>query len=113
MLVTLLGMLTDVKVEQLWNARSPMLVTPLGMVVVLQPVISVFPSLDRMALHSLLSPSVDRYAVLLASTVIVVTPEQPSKTRVPILMTLVGMLTDVRSEEHTSELQSPDHLVCR
>ena len=97
MLVTLLGMLTDVKVEQLWNARSPMLVTPLGMVVVLQPVISVFPSLDRMALHSLPTPSVDRYAVLLASTVIVVTPEQPSKTRVPILMTLVGMLTDVKA----------------
>src|SRR5207244_10148399 len=24
-----------------------------------------------------------------------------------------GMLTQVRSEEHTSELQSPDHLVCR
>src|SRR5438552_14237860 len=24
-----------------------------------------------------------------------------------------GVLTEVRSEEHTSELQSPDHLVCR
>src|SRR5574344_263970 len=102
MLVTLLGMLTDVKVEQLWNARSPMLVTPLGMVVVLQPVISVFPSLDRMALHSLPTPSVDRYAVLLASTVIVVTPEQPSKTRVPFLMALVGTLTDVLAWQFTN-----------
>jgi hypothetical protein len=90
-------MLTDVKVEQLWNARSPMLVTPLGMVVVLQPAISVFPSLDRMALHSLPSPPVDRYVALLASTVIVVRPEQPSKTRVPMLVTLVGMLTDVKA----------------
>src|SRR5438552_17472672 len=26
---------------------------------------------------------------------------------------LDDVLTDVRSEEHTSELQSPDHLVCR
>src|SRR5947208_6567701 len=24
-----------------------------------------------------------------------------------------GQIRDVRSEEHTSELQSPDHLVCR
>src|SRR5574344_2042722 len=97
MLVTLPGMLTDVKVEQLWNARSPMLVTPLGMVVVLQPANSVFPSLDRMALHSLPSPPVDRYVALLASTVIVVRPEQPSKTRVPMLVTIVGMLTDVKA----------------
>src|SRR5258708_26088115 len=31
------------------------------------------------------------------------------------LMTLIGLIhTDcTRSEEHTSELQSPDHLVCR
>src|SRR5947208_11669804 len=28
--------------------------------------------------------------------------------------TVVGTVTDIaRSEEHTSELQSPDHLVCR
>src|SRR5438552_10377062 len=25
----------------------------------------------------------------------------------------LGMLAEARSEEHTSELQSPDHLVCR
>src|SRR5207244_13568002 len=25
----------------------------------------------------------------------------------------IGIKVDVRSEEHTSELQSPDHLVCR
>src|SRR5258708_23149051 len=29
----------------------------------------------------------------------------------PIVLALTG--TDLRSEEHTSELQSPDHLVCR
>src|SRR5207244_6220784 len=27
--------------------------------------------------------------------------------------TVYGLLPNVRSEEHTSELQSPDHLVCR
>src|SRR5258708_21088000 len=33
---------------------------------------------------------------------------------VPITATdAVGNATTVRSEEHTSELQSPDHLVCR
>src|SRR5207244_5434044 len=26
---------------------------------------------------------------------------------------VVGSISDPRSEEHTSELQSPDHLVCR
>src|SRR5258708_12823746 len=33
-----------------------------------------------------------------------------SLTRTPTTLTTC---TDVRSEEHTSELQSPDHLVCR
>src|SRR5574344_2765071 len=32
---------------------------------------------------------------------------QPSKSKT------VSSLNDFRSEEHTSELQSPDHLVCR
>src|SRR5258708_8108308 len=31
----------------------------------------------------------------------------------PCQLVLVAKLTAVRSEEHTSELQSPDHLVCR
>src|SRR5438552_18880980 len=26
---------------------------------------------------------------------------------------ILALLSDMRSEEHTSELQSPDHLVCR
>src|SRR5258708_9492728 len=29
------------------------------------------------------------------------------------LRTIYGHLLEIRSEEHTSELQSPDHLVCR
>src|SRR5258708_24722002 len=31
----------------------------------------------------------------------------------PILTVALPIKNDVRSEEHTSELQSPDHLVCR
>src|SRR5574344_2598393 len=76
MLVTPSGMLTDVKPEQPLNALVPMLVTPMGLVVFLQPAISVFPSLDKRALHWLLFASVDLYAVLPASTVIVVIFEQ-------------------------------------
>src|SRR5258708_31614890 len=33
-----------------------------------------------------------------------------TESKVPVLHMIVGKL---RSEEHTSELQSPDHLVCR
>src|SRR5947208_6795680 len=31
----------------------------------------------------------------------------------PNTVTVIGKSSSVRSEEHTSELQSPDHLVCR
>ena len=81
-----------------------MLVTPLGMVVLLQPANSVFPSLDRMALHSLLLPSVDRYVTLLASTVIVVKPVQRANTLSPMLVTLPAMLTDFKPEQPLNAL---------
>src|SRR5207244_10282176 len=32
---------------------------------------------------------------------------------VRILLLTLGLVAGLRSEEHTSELQSPDHLVCR
>src|SRR5258708_38279167 len=32
---------------------------------------------------------------------------------IPEIKALIAELNDLRSEEHTSELQSPDHLVCR
>jgi hypothetical protein len=37
MLVTLLGMVMEVRPEQLWNAPLPMLVTLLGMVTEVRP----------------------------------------------------------------------------
>src|SRR5258708_26854645 len=42
-------------------------------------------------------------------------PDYAGPTRFVFLpvMVLTGRKTNRRSEEHTSELQSPDHLVCR
>src|SRR5258708_31387459 len=44
-------------------------------------------------------------------------PEPPSAVRFPVvtllLLASVAIWLARRSEEHTSELQSPDHLVCR
>ena len=46
-------MLTDVSPEHLLNANSPILVTELGMVEFLQPVIKVFVAVSMMALQLL------------------------------------------------------------
>src|SRR5258708_28406642 len=46
-----------------------------------------------------------------AFTVSIDTRSTPSK--VPVLSAVLSWLETARSEEHTSELQSPDHLVCR
>src|SRR5207244_11431589 len=35
------------------------------------------------------------------------------KTRIRVLIKAIFFAQKLRSEEHTSELQSPDHLVCR
>ena len=51
MLVTLLGMVIDVKPLQLEKALSPMLVMLLGMTVFLHPAISVFVSVSIIALQ--------------------------------------------------------------
>src|SRR5947208_8833961 len=39
--------------------------------------------------------------------------EGPYETAAGFVMANLGHVPSVRSEEHTSELQSPDHLVCR
>ena len=53
MLVTELGIVTDVKPSQPRKAYSPMLVTELGMIVFLHPVISVLVAVSIMALQLL------------------------------------------------------------
>ena len=51
MLVTLLGMVTEVRPEQLWKAPFPMVVTLLGMLVTLNPLINVLVDVSIIALH--------------------------------------------------------------
>src|SRR5258708_19075559 len=42
-----------------------------------------------------------------------ITPSSIQKSRRSILLLCLSARFRARSEEHTSELQSPDHLVCR
>ena len=72
MLVTELGMLTEVRLEQLAKASSPMVVTPTGIVVFMQPLISVF---DAVSIIALLF-SRESYTALPSSTIIEVRPLQ-------------------------------------
>ena len=95
MLVTLLGMVMEVRPEQWKNALSPMLVTLLGILVLLQPDISSFVEVSMTALQLLR----ESYFLLLDSTLMEVRPEQPENKRTPILVTLLGMVTEVRPEQ--------------
>ena len=94
-LVTLLGMVTEVREEQPLKAPYPILVTLLGMVVFLQPTTRVFVAVSIIALQfSRLS-----YVLLPLSTTIAERAEQPSKALFPILVTLLGIVTEVREEQ--------------
>jgi len=64
MLVTLLGMVMEVRPVQPSNALPPILVTLLGMIVFLHPVIRVFVLVSIMALQL----SLESYLLLSAST---------------------------------------------
>ena len=75
MLVTLLGISTEVKLVRLEKALAPMLVTLLGMVVFGQPAINVLLSLSMIALQL----SRESYLGLLGATTIDVKLEQPEK----------------------------------
>ena len=92
MLVTLLGMVTDVSPLQPEKAHDPMLVTLLGIVVVLQPAIRVFVDDSIIALQLFL----ESYLGLPSSTFNDVRPLQFRKADSPMLVTLLGMVTDVR-----------------
>jgi len=83
-----------VRLEQPKKAPYPILVTLLGMLN--EPV---FPSgyLNKVVLFLLYNtPSIELYAVLVASTFIVVRLEQPEKAPAPMLVTLFGIVTLVR-----------------
>ena len=95
MLVTLLGMVTDVKPEQPEKAEEPMLVTLLGITVDLHPTINLFVSVSIIALQL----SRESYLSLPLSTSIKVNPEQPEKAEEPMLVTLLGIVTEVKPEQ--------------
>ena len=95
MLVTLLGMMKEVKPEQTENAPSPMLVTLLGMIVFLQPDISVLDEVSMIALQLLR----ESYFLLPDSTLIEVRPEQPANASHPMLATRLGIVMEVRLEQ--------------
>ena len=95
MLVTEVGMVTEVKAEQPRNASSPMLVTELGMVVDWHPAISVLEAVSIMALQF----SRESYIVLPLSTTMEVREEQPQNAPPPMLVTELGMVTEVREEQ--------------
>ena len=95
MLVTLLGISTEVKLVRPEKARSPMLVTLLGMVVFGQPAINVLLSLSMIALQL----SLESYLGLLGATTIDVKLEQSQKVPQPMLVTLLGISTEVKLEQ--------------
>ena len=95
MLVTLLGIVTEVKPVQPYKAYLPMLVTLLGITVVLHPIINVFDDVSMIALH----PSLLSYVVLPSLTFIFVKPLQPVKADSPMLVTLLGIVTEVKPEQ--------------
>ena len=73
-----------------------MLVTSPGMVEPLHPIINVLLSFSIIALQLLR----ESYFVLPASTVIVAKLLQSAKTPTPMLVTLAGMVTDVKLEQN-------------
>ena len=102
MLVTLLGIVKEVKEEQRKNAPSPMLVTLLGISVLWQPAMIVLVAVSIIALQfSRLS-----YAEFLLSTTMEVRDWQSEKAPSPILVTLSPIVIEVR-ELQCSNAQSP------
>ena len=100
MLVTLLGIVTDVRPEQELKASLPMLVTLLGMVVDWNPAIRVLEAFSIMALQF----SRESYIVLPLSTTMEVREEQPLNAKLPMLVTLLGIVMDVRPEHLKASL---------
>ena len=85
MVVTLLGIVTDVKPEQPEKALPPMVVTLLGMVVLLQPAMRVLVLVTMIALQLSREP----YVAFPDSTIIEVKPEQPEYLQAALYQSLV------------------------
>ena len=91
-LVTELGMVTEVKPVQLSKAWSPILVTELGINELLHPFIKVFDFVLIIALQLFLESK----TVFPLSTTIEVKPLQELKAHSPIVFTEFGIVTSVK-----------------
>ena len=89
MLVTLLGMVMEVRLLQTAKASDPIFVTLDGIMVFLHPATNVFEAVSIMALQLLR----ESYLLLAASTTMELSPLQSEKTSIPMLVTLLGMVT--------------------
>ena len=85
-------MVTLVKPLQFSNARSPIEVTELGIIVFLHPLINVFVAVSIMALQF----SRESYTELPLSTFMLVKPLQPPNAPWRIEVTELGMVTIVK-----------------
>ena len=90
--VTELGIDTLARPRQTANAEAPIEVTELGMMELLQPIISVLLAVSMMALQL----SRESYCVLSLSTVIRLRPLHSRNTALPIEVTNLGIDTLVR-----------------
>src|SRR5256885_7682449 len=75
---------------------------------------------DRLALPMIIAPAAFRRCAMNASAgVLPASAQEPAVVGMPVVSTLSLMMIGIprsgrwRSEEHTSELQSPCNLVCR
>ena len=98
MLVTLLGIVMEVRPEQQMKAEIKMIVTELGMVVDWHPAIRVLEAVSIMALQF----SRESYIVLPLSTTMEVREEQPENALRPMLVTELGMVMEVREEQSSN-----------
>ena len=100
MLVTLVGMITDVNPMQVSNAHSPMQVIPNGITVFLQPDINLLVDFSIIALHSFL----ESYIGLEGSTTIDAKLIHSTKAILLISVTLLGITIDINFL-HSANLQ--------
>ena len=95
MLVTPSGKEIDARLVQLEKADLPILFTLSGITVFLQPATRVFVAVSMMALPLFLLS----YVVFPTLTTIEARLEQAEKAPLPMLVTLLGIVTDVRPEQ--------------
>lgn len=96
------GIVMDVSLGQPKNAAILIFVTELGMMVFLQPVISLFVAVSMIALQL----SLESYLLLFGATARLASFEHPEKIPLPMVVTECGIMTEV-SPEHSEKALSP------